>query len=126
MLLLLLLLQESFTLEDATRGLQPAKGTLHATIMTGFGDLECDLWEEKAPLTVANFVGLARGKRPWRDPRTEKWQTGKPFYDGLTFHRVIPGFIVQGGDVRGDGTGDPGYMLPSEADNGLVFDRPGL
>jgi peptidyl-prolyl cis-trans isomerase A (cyclophilin A) len=126
LLFIFILLQEPFTLDEATRGLQPAKGQLHATIVTGFGDLECDLFGDKAPQTVANFVGLARGKRPWRDPRTGQWQTGKPFYDGLTFHRIIPGFIIQGGDVRGDGTGDPGYMLASEADNGLIFDRPGL
>ena len=124
-LLVLLLLQDAFTLEEATRGLSPPKGTLHATIVTGFGDLECDLFDDKAPLTVANFVGLARGLRPWKDPRSGQWSK-KPFYDGLTFHRVIPGFIIQGGDVRGDGTGDPGFMLQSESDNGLVFDRAGL
>jgi peptidyl-prolyl cis-trans isomerase A (cyclophilin A) len=124
-LLVLLLLQDSFTLEEATRGLSPAKGTLHATIVTGFGDLECDLFDDKAPLTVANFVGLARGLRPWKDPRSGQWSK-KPFYDGLTFHRVIPGFVIQGGDIRGDGTGDPGFMLQSESDNGLLFDRAGL
>lgn len=125
LLFFLLLLQEPFTLEEATRGLTPAKGTLHATIVTGFGDLECDLFDDKAPLTVANFVGLARGLRSWKDPRSGQWSK-KPFYDGLTFHRVIPGFIIQGGDVKGDGTGDPGFMLQSESDNGLVFDRAGL
>jgi peptidyl-prolyl cis-trans isomerase A (cyclophilin A) len=124
-ILLAVALQQPFTLDEAVRGLRPAQGTLHATLVTGFGDLECDLFEDKAPIAVANFVGLARGVRPWKDPRTEKWQK-KPFYDGLTFHRIIPGFMIQGGDVRGDGTGDPGYMLEAEAQNGLLFDRPGL
>jgi peptidyl-prolyl cis-trans isomerase A (cyclophilin A) len=95
-----------------------------ADIETSLGTLTCELRAKEAPNTVANFVGLARGKRPFLDPRSRKWAS-RPFYDGLTFHRVIPGFMIQGGDLLGDGTGQPGYTIPSEANNGLLFDKPG-
>jgi cyclophilin type peptidyl-prolyl cis-trans isomerase/CLD len=68
----------------------PGKGPLVATIRTSMGDIHCELLQDKAPLTVANFIGLATGKRAWIDPKTGSKQTGRPFYDGLTFHRVIP------------------------------------
>src|SRR5262245_42790636 len=113
-----------FTLEDALKGLS-GKGTLLATFETNEGTITCELYEKQAPKTVANFVGRARGKRPWKDPTTWQWVT-KPFYDGLVFHRVIPDFMIQGGDPLGNGTGDPGYEFEDETSNGLKFDRPGL
>ena len=77
-------------------------------------------------MTVANFVGLARGTRPWKDPKTGKWVEKKPFYDGLIFHRVIPGFMIQGGDPLGVGTGNPGYRFEDEFSPDLKFDKPAL
>ncbi len=90
------------------------KGTLIATIATSQGTLHCQLFDDKAPITVANFVGLATGQKPWTDPQTGKTMRGKPFYDGLTFHRVIPHFMIQGGDPLGTGTGGPGYQFDNE------------
>jgi peptidyl-prolyl cis-trans isomerase A (cyclophilin A) len=90
------------------------KGTLIATIATNHGTLHCQLFEDKAPITVANFIGLATGQKPWTDPQTGKTVRGKPFYDGLAFHRVIPHFMIQGGDPLGNGTGGPGYKFDDE------------
>jgi peptidyl-prolyl cis-trans isomerase A (cyclophilin A) len=114
-----------FTLEQATKGL-PGSGPLQAKIETTLGTLTCDLFDKQAPITVANFVGLARGTRPWKDPKTGKWVEKKPFYDGLIFHRVIPGFMVQGGDPLGVGTGNPGYRFQDEFAPDLKFDKPAL
>jgi peptidyl-prolyl cis-trans isomerase A (cyclophilin A) len=100
-----------FTLEDATKGLT-GTGALYAEIQTELGKLECELYEDKAPITVANFVGLARGQRPFRQP-DGKWAK-KNGYDGTTFHRVIRGFMIQGGDPQGTGGGEPGYVIPDE------------
>jgi peptidyl-prolyl cis-trans isomerase A (cyclophilin A) len=113
-----------FTLEDATKGLS-GKGPLWASLETNQGTIRCQLYDKQSPKTVANFVGLARGKRPWKDPKSGEWVT-KPFYDGLKFHRVIPEFMIQGGDPLGNGTGDPGYKFEDETSNGLKFDKPGL
>jgi peptidyl-prolyl cis-trans isomerase A (cyclophilin A) len=112
-----------FTLEDALKDL-PGKGALVAEIATDLGKLECKLLEDKAPITVANFVGLARGLRPFRNPERE-W-VKKPAYDGTTFHRVIKGFMVQGGDPAGTGGGEPGYVIPDELWQGATHDRRGL
>ncbi|APS00913.1 hypothetical protein BCY86_05930 [Pajaroellobacter abortibovis] len=87
--------------------------------------MECQLYEDKASNAVANFVGLARGIRLWRDPVSKQW-VKKPAYDGTTFHRVIKDFMVQGGDPKGDGTGDPGYVIDDEIWPGAKHDRPGL
>jgi peptidyl-prolyl cis-trans isomerase A (cyclophilin A) len=92
---------------------------------TTMGRLTCKLFDKEAPLTVANFIGLATGTKPWTDPVTSKKVTNKPFYDGLTFHRVIPGFMIQGGDPRGDGSGDAGYYFDDEFSPALRFDVPG-
>lgn len=90
----------------------PGSGPLTATIETTMGVLHCELFADKAPMTVANFVGLATGKKPYqRDGQVVK---GKPYFDGLTFHRVIPGFMIQGGDPEGRGTGGPGYQFGQE------------
>jgi peptidyl-prolyl cis-trans isomerase A (cyclophilin A) len=115
-----------FTLEQATKGLPgSATAPLVATIETSKGKFTCELYDKQAPITVANFVGLARGLRPWLDQKSGKWMK-KPFYDGLIFHRVIPGFMIQGGDPLGNGTGNPGYKFNDEIAPDLKFDRPGL
>jgi peptidyl-prolyl cis-trans isomerase A (cyclophilin A) len=114
-----------FTLEEATKGLKGGKGPLTATIETTLGTFTCELFDKKSPKTVANFVGLARGTRPFCDENTKKWEK-RPFYDGLTFHRVIPGFMIQGGDPRGVGMGGPGYKFDNEDLPDLVFDKPGI
>jgi len=96
----------NFTIDQATKGLT-GSGALMAKIETNIGTINCELFEKQAPKTVANFVGLARGVRPFKDPKSGKWEK-KPFYDGLIFHRVIPGFMIQGGDPEGTGRGNPG------------------
>ena len=110
-------------LADYTKDIT-GSGPLTATIETSMGAFHCQLFDDKAPATVANFVGLATGKKPWRNPQTRATETGKPFYDGLTFHRVIPGFMIQGGDPMGTGGGDPGYEFADEVNNGLTM-KPG-
>lgn len=117
-------LQGKFSMEDALRDL-PGKGKLSAVIDTDLGKLTCELYADRAPLTVANFVGLARGIRPFEDPRTHTW-TKRPAYDGTTFHRVVPGFMIQGGDPTGTGAGEPGYVVPDEIWTGASHDRRGL
>lgn len=112
-----------FTIEEATKGL--GKGTLKAKIATTMGIFTCELFEQTAPNTVANFVGLARGLRPFVDPGTGDW-VKRPFYDGLTFHRVIPTFMVQGGDIKGNGTGEPGYTIQDETNAPHKFDQGGV
>ncbi len=113
-----------FALKAALSGLS-GKGPLRATLETSEGNLDCTLFEDKAPLTVANFVGLARGLRPFWDAREAAW-VKRPLFDGTTFHRVIAGFMIQGGDHLGDGTGDVGYEVPDELHPSLTHDRAGL
>jgi peptidyl-prolyl cis-trans isomerase A (cyclophilin A) len=96
-----------------------------AVIDTSMGRLTCKLYDKEAPVTVANFIGLTEGTRDWTDPASLKKVHAKPFYNGTTFHRVIPGFMIQGGDRAGDGTGDPGYFFQDEIDPSLTFDEPG-
>jgi peptidyl-prolyl cis-trans isomerase A (cyclophilin A) len=92
---------------------------------TTMGRLTCKLFATEAPLTVANFIGLATGTKPWADPVTGKKITGTPFYNGTTFHRVIPNFMIQGGDPKGTGEGDAGYYFDDEFSPSLRFDVPG-
>ena len=99
-------------------------GTLTATFETSKGAIHCELFEKQTPMTVANFVGLARGLKPWRHPRTRAVEK-RPFYDGLVFHRVIPNFMIQGGDPLGVGSGGPGYRFADEIVAKLKHDRPG-
>lgn len=94
-------------------------------IDTTMGRLTCKLYDKQAPITTANFIGLAEGTKDWTDPKTLKKVHGQPFYNGTTFHRVIPEFMIQGGDRTGDGTGDPGYLFQDEIDPSLTFDQPG-
>ncbi len=99
--------------------------TTYATLHTNKGDIRIELFPDHAPKTVRNFVGLADGSQEWTDPRSgEKKST--PLYDGVVFHRVISGFMIQGGDPLGTGTGGPGYRFGDEFHGDLVFDRPYL
>jgi len=100
--------------------------TTTATFTTSMGTVKVRLMPEHAPSTVANFVELARGERQWRDPRDGRSKT-EPLYDGTLFHRVIPDFMIQGGDPEGSGRGGPGYQFQDECPpSGPTFDRPGL
>src|SRR6476469_770695 len=101
------------------------KGPLYATLKTSMGDIVIQLFEDKAPKTVANFVGLASGTKEWTDPKTGE-KVKRPLYNGTIFHRVIPGFMIQGGDPLGNGTGDPGYRFEDEFQSGRAFDHPGI
>jgi peptidyl-prolyl cis-trans isomerase A (cyclophilin A) len=103
----------------------PGAGELRALLGTTMGEIEIRLFEREAPKTVANFVGLAVGTIPWKDPRTGQQVTGRSLYAGTIFHRVIPQFMIQGGDPQGDGTGGPGYRFEDEINPGLKHDRPG-
>jgi len=92
---------------------------------TSMGRITCQFFQRQAPKAVANFIGLAQGTIDWTDPATKKKQHHKPYYDGTIFHRVIPEFMIQGGDPTGTGMGDPGFTFEDEFDPGLNFDRPG-
>ena len=92
---------------------------------TSMGRITCQFFEKQAPKTVANFIALAQGTKDWTDPQTSKKMHNKPLYDGTVFHRVIPEFMIQGGDPAGTGAGDPGYMFNDEVDPALNFDVPG-
>ena len=98
---------------------------MFATLHTTAGDIRIELFPNQAPHTVKNFVGLAEGTKEWKDPRTGEKRT-EPFYDGTGFHRVINGFMIQGGDPLGTGTGGPGYTFDDEVTVDLTFDRPYL
>jgi peptidyl-prolyl cis-trans isomerase A (cyclophilin A) len=100
-------------------------GDLYAVFQTSRGNIVVKLLEKEAPKTVANFVGLATGKQEWVDPRNGQKSKAK-LYDGTVFHRVIPQFMIQGGDPLGTGTGGPGYRFEDEFQSGRKFDRPGL
>jgi peptidyl-prolyl cis-trans isomerase A (cyclophilin A) len=98
----------------------------HATFTTSLGSFKVRLMPAHAPITVANFVELATGKREWRDPRDGR-RKSQPLYNGTIFHRVIPNFMIQGGDPEGTGRGGPGYRFEDECPpGGPRFDRPGL
>jgi peptidyl-prolyl cis-trans isomerase A (cyclophilin A) len=98
---------------------------LHAHFTTSEGNFTIRLFDEDAPNTVANFVGLAEGSREWTDPKSGQ-RVKRPFYDGLTFHRVIDGFMIQGGDPLGTGTGGPGYKFNDEFSPKLKHTKAGI
>lgn len=119
----------TFTLEQAFEG-DPAladqsKGKLMVAFDTTMGAFECELYEDAVPLTVANFVGLARGVRPTWDKKQNAWVT-KKFYDGNIFHRVIKNFMIQTGDDTNSGRGNPGYVIVDEFDKKLRHDSAGV
>jgi len=111
----------------------PAKPPVHAAapsqptaiIQTSVGNLTCTLFPDKAPIGVQNFIGLATGTKDWKNPVSGVIKHNVPLYDGTIFQRVIAGFMIQGGDPRGDGTGDPGYVFKNEVSSDLLFDKPG-
>ena len=101
------------------------KGPLYATLKTTMGDIVIQLFDDKAPKTVAIFVDLATGTKEWTDPKTRE-KVKRPLYNGTIFHRVIPGFMIQGGDPLGNGTGGPGYRFADEFHPDLKHSKPGI
>jgi peptidyl-prolyl cis-trans isomerase A (cyclophilin A) len=112
-----------FTLAEAVHGL-PTEGKLWARFLVSDDEIECELHEQATPLTVANFVGLARGLRPSKDPESGEWKKVQ-YFDESEFHRVIPGFMIQGGDPTGTGMGHPGYVIADEFREELRHDGAG-
>jgi peptidyl-prolyl cis-trans isomerase A (cyclophilin A) len=106
--------------KPATTAAQPT-----AIIETTAGKLTCTLFPDVAPMGVANFIGLAQGTKDWTNPISHAKKHGVPLYDGTIFHRVIPDFMIQGGDPAGSGSGDVGFQFKNEASPTLKFDRPG-
>ena len=113
--------QQHSTTEKSTQN----TSQVTAEIDTTAGNIHCVLFPDKAPLSVANFIGLSTGTKEWRNPQTGKMVKNTPLYSGTIFHRVIPNFMIQGGDPMGTGTGDPGYQFKNETSPDLKFDRPG-
>jgi peptidyl-prolyl cis-trans isomerase A (cyclophilin A) len=111
------------TTPPAHKAAAPAEPT--AIIHTTAGDLHCTLFPKIAPIGVENFIGLATGTKDWTSPVSHAKKHGVPLYDGTIFHRVIPNFMIQGGDPAGNGTGDPGYKFKNETSPTVTFDHPG-
>lgn len=111
--------------EKAEKAATPAKGKkqMFAVFETSMGNFKAELYPDKAPETVANFVGLAKGTKEWTDKGNK---TKHPLYDGTVFHRVIKGFMIQGGDPLGNGTGGPGYEFKDEFNPDLHHDKAGM
>ena len=109
------------TAKTASTPAVPPTAILHTTA----GDLKCELFLDKAPMTVENFIGLAMGTKDWKNPFNGQEQHNKPLYDGVIFHRVVPDFMIQGGDPIGNGGGGPGYKLDDELRPDVLFDKPG-
>ncbi len=109
----------------STGAAQEKKSPVYATLKTSMGDIVVQLFEDKAPKTVANFVGLATGTKEWTDPKTGE-KVKRPLYNGTIFHRVIPGFMIQGGDPLGNGMGGPGYRFEDEFNPELRHTRGGI
>ena len=112
-------------LSGITTAAQEKKGPLYATIKTSAGDVVVLLFEDKAPKTVANFVGLATGTKEWTDPKSRQ-QVKRPLYNGTIFHRVIPDFMIQAGDPLGNGTGGPGFRFEDEFHPELKHSKAGI
>ncbi len=110
-----------------TTGAKPsaAAGTPYAHFTTSEGNFTIRLFEKEAPKTVASFIGLADGTKEWTDPRTHQ-KVNKPYYNGTTFHRVIAGFMIQGGDPLGNGTGGPGFTIVDEFTPKYRHDKAGI
>jgi peptidyl-prolyl cis-trans isomerase A (cyclophilin A) len=127
LLLLPVILASSLALAGDGKFMAMAKKgkDLYATISTTKGDIVIHFFSKEAPVTVANFVGLAAGEKEFTDPKTGQ-KTKRAYYDGLVFHRVIAGFMIQGGDPEGTGSGGPGYTFQDEFGSGRKFDKLGL
>jgi peptidyl-prolyl cis-trans isomerase A (cyclophilin A) len=97
---------------------------LYATMVTSMGPIVLQLYEAESPITVKNFIDLQKGRKPWKDPKTGQ-TLRRPLYTGTTFHRAIPGFMIQGGDPAGNGTGEVGFTIKDEFSPRLEFDRAG-
>ena len=106
-------------------GQDAAKKTPYAVFTTSEGNFTVRLFEKEAPKTVANFIGLAEGTKEWMDPRTNQ-KVKQPYYDGIIFHRVIDGFMIQGGDPLGQGIGGPGYKFADEFHPSLRHNKAGI
>jgi len=122
MLLLLVMAGVLGSAADVAAEKRPAG--VYAVMETTQGTVTLQLFEKESPKTVANFIGLAEGTKEWTHAKTGQ-KVKKPLYDGLLFHRVIPGFMIQGGDPLGSGMGGPGYQFEDEFTSGLKFDLPG-
>jgi peptidyl-prolyl cis-trans isomerase A (cyclophilin A) len=133
LIIFLLVAAPAIWAQSGAQAAPPAKAPVHhaaagsptAIIKTSVGNMTCTLFPDKAPIGVANFIGLATGTKDWTSPVSHASKHGVPLYDGTIFHRVIPDFMIQGGDPKGDGTGDPGYAFKNEVSSDLVFDKPG-
>ncbi|ELY84737.1 peptidylprolyl isomerase [Natrinema altunense] len=101
-------------------------GDVTATLHTNKGDIDVELYDERAPRTVDNFVGLATGGKTWTDPETGEEVEGEPLYDDVAFHRVIEDFMIQGGDPTETGRGGPGYEFDDEFHDDLRHDDEGI
>lgn len=121
-LISLLVLTTGISAQDDKPKREPG---LYATFETSVGKIVCKLFEKEAPETVANFVGLATGKKEWTHPETGKKMVNTPYYDNTIFYRVIKNFMIQGGDPTAKGTGWPGYYIKDEIVPSLKFDVPG-
>jgi peptidyl-prolyl cis-trans isomerase A (cyclophilin A) len=119
---------KSAATKPAAKPATPAPATstapVQAVFETTMGNITCTLFPDKAPVTVDNFIGLATGKKDWKNPASGVTMHNKPLYDGTIFHRVIPNFMIQGGDPLGNGSGGPGYDFKDEFSD-LTFDQPG-
>lgn len=120
--LLLMLLLASMSLAQE----KPLKSGTYAHFETSLGTFTAQLESKLVPKTVENFIGLAQGTKEWKDPKTGQMIKGKPFYDGLIFHRVVNGTLIQSGDPTGEGVGGPGYVIPDEFSPQLPHDRSGI
>lgn len=109
----------------AQKAQQGTKEQPAAVIETSMGDLHCVLFPKAAPIGTKNFIELAKGTKDWRDPKTGQMKHGVPLYDNTTFHRIIPDFMIQGGDPAGTGAGNVGFRFKNETLMNLGFDRPG-
>ncbi|MGA3081083.1 MAG: peptidylprolyl isomerase [Terracidiphilus sp.] len=118
-------LAQTSSLPDAPGATATVPNGPSVVLDTSMGQITCQFYQRQAHTAVTLFIQLAEGTRDWTDPSTHKVQHNKPFYDGTIFHRVIPGFMIQGGDPTGTGMGGPGYTFRDEFDPDLNFDRPG-
>jgi len=110
----------------APQAVKPARDPgLYGTVQTSMGPIVVRLFEKEAPITVKNFIDLQKGRKSWTDPKTRQ-KVSRPLYSGTTFHRVIPGFMIQGGDPAGNGSGEVGFTIKDEFVPTLNFHRPGV